>query len=260
MLKIIPLLFILTSCSFKEEVRPYLQNLLGESLSNSILGTPPEVVEVKEITLPPIPKVERDATSVKSNINEENINKNSIPLKKMKDLNVFFIREVYQEVKGVEVDQKSLGQWINVLEQGGTREGVYRALINDVEFLKLAEKPKPLTNNSIEFIDYYSKTYLKLSYSKATLETANFYSLKSDLTDSTLEVMDAFAGRFNELYDWYAVLSADLATKYPLAFRFETRKNTSKEFHRSWAASVPIQMIKSEVIIKLQQVLNALNK
>jgi len=51
-----------------------------------------------------------------------------------------------------------------------------------------------------------------------------------------------------------------LATRYPLVFKFETRKNMSKEFHRSWAASVPIQMIKSEVIIKLQQVLNGLNK
>jgi hypothetical protein len=260
MLKILPLLFILSACSYKEEVRPYLQNLIGESLSNSILGAPPVVEVVKEITLPPIPKVEKDATSVKSNISEENINKNSIPSKKMKDLNVFFIREVYQEVYGVEVEQKKLTQWINVLEQGGTREGVYRALINDVEFLKLAEKPKPLTNNSIDFVEHFSKTYLKLQYSKETLEKANFYSLKSDLTDSTLEVMDAFSGRFNELYDWYAVLSADLATRYPMVFKFETRKNTSKEFHRGWAASVPIQMIKSEVIIKLQQVLNTLNK
>lgn len=261
MAKILVLLVFLSGCSYKEQVRPYLRGLLGENLADSILGAPPVVEpEVKEINLPPIPKVEKDATSLKSNIQEENINRKKISQDKMTDLNVFFIRELYKEVKGVEVDQKSLSNWINVLEQGGTREGVYRALINDVEFLKLGEKSAPLTNNSIEFVEHFSKTYLNLGYSKETLEKVNFFRLKSDLTDKTLEVMDAFSGRFNELYDWYAVLSADLAAKYPQAFKFETRKNTSKEFHRGWAANVPIQMIKSEVIIKLQQVLNQLNK
>jgi len=260
MVKIVFLIFFLSGCSYVEKYRPQLNDLLGESLVNQLLGELPEVEIKKEIVLPPIPKVEESATSLKSNIGEENINKNAIPSDKLKGLNAFFIRELYLEVLGVEVDQKNLSIWMNVLEQGGTREGVYRALINNVEFFKLFEKPKPVTNNTIDFVEHFTKTYLNISYSKETLEKVNFYQLKSDLTDNTLDIMDAFSGRFNELYDWYAVFSADLASKYPLALNFETRKNMSKEFHRKWAASVPVQLVKSEVIIKLQKVLNQLNK
>ena len=259
MLRILLLLVFLSACS-KEAARSYLQDLFGENLANMIFGEVEAPKVVKEITLPPIPKVEKDATSTKSNIHEENINRKSIPYDKLRNSNIFFIRELYKEVEGVEVDQNSLSKWINVLDQGGSREGVYRALTNDVKFIKLMEKPEPLTNNSIEFVEYFSKTYLNLRFSKETLEKVNFHQLKSDLTDKTLEVMDAFSGRYNELYDWYAVLSEDLAKKYPLSFKFETRKNMDKAFHRKWAEIVPVQMVKSEVIIKLSQVLNSLNK
>ncbi len=259
MIKILCLLFFLNGCSYTEKYRPVLESILGKDLVNQIFGEPPAEIQ-KEIVLPPIPQVEVSATSLKSNIEEENINKNAIPFQKIRDLNILYIRELYREVLGVEVDQKNLSSWINVLEQGGTREGVYRAIINNVEYFKLFEKPLPLTDNTIEFVEYFTKKYLNITYDKSTLEKVNFYQLKSDLTDNALEIMDAFSPRFNELYDWYAVFSAEIAEKYPFTINNETRKNLSKEFHRKWAQSVPIQLIKSEMIIKLQKVLNHLNK
>jgi hypothetical protein len=261
-MKIILMAFLLTACSveFKEGIRPDLTNLLGEDLANALLGPPPPEVKKKEIVLPPIPKVVQDATSTKQLDRLENLNMDHFKGSKLRDLNVQFIRELYEVVKNQDVDQAHLSEWINVLDQGGSREGVYRALVDEESQLKKESKPLPLTDRTIDFVDHFSHVYLDRSFSKGDLEKMNFFQLKRLLTDYALEVMDAFSEKINDLYDWYAVLSADIAQNFSFAFRSHLRKNPSKEFHRVWAQNVPIQMIKSEVIIKIQRVLNSLNK
>ena len=92
-----------------------------------------------------------------------------------------------------------------------------------------------------------------------TMERINFYRLKRELTDRSLETVDALSANLDEVYDWYAVLSADLATKYSKVWKVNIRKNGSKEFQRNWAKGVPVQMMKSEIIIKINRLINLLN-
>ena len=78
----------------------------------------------------------------------------------------------------------------------------------------------------------------------------------------SLELMDAFIndGRVDDLFSWYGVLSSDLATNYPDVLKNKQRKKKLSQYHRDWAKAAPIQYVKSEVIIKLNKVINRLSK
>jgi len=241
-----------------EKLRPHLNEYLGEGLTISIIGEAPIQKEV--INLPPIPDVTRDAKTFGGFRGEGQINKNVFPPGKMKTLNIQFIEEAYKEVRGNKATNGDLKRWINVLNQGGTREGLYRALVLDSGYYKLERKNIPLTDSTIDFASNFSKKYLGSKIADETLEKINFYRLKRELTDRSLEVVDALSPSLDQVYDWYAIFSSELASKYPKVWKFSIRKNSSKEFQKKWAKGVPVQMLKSEIMIKINRLFNQLNK
>ena len=249
-------LFFLSSCN--EKLRPHLSNLIGENLTNTLLGDAP--IKKREIKLPKIPDYARDAKTFGGFKGEEQINMGVIPKGRMDKLNLQYINEAYKEVQGKKASNSDLKKWVNVLGQGGTREGIYRALVLDTSYYKLERKNIPLTDSSIDFASYYSNKFMANEISSETLERINYFRLKRELTDRSLEIVDALSGNLDDVYDWYAIFSADLASKYPNVWKFKIRKNKSKEFQRNWAQRVPVQMLKSEVLIKLNRLINLLNK
>ena len=133
-LSVLLMLFFLSSCSQKmnEKLRPHLNNLLGENLTISLIGEP--ILEKKEIKLPKIPEVTRDALTFGGFKGEKKINEGVFPPERMNQLNIQFIEESYKEARGIKARHNDLRKWINVLGQGGTREGLYRALVLDTSY------------------------------------------------------------------------------------------------------------------------------
>jgi len=78
-------------------------------------------------------------------------------------------------------------------------------------------------------------------------------------TERCLEIIDQYIdSNKDDLYSWYAVFSGELANKYPAVWKNKLRKTTKMTHHKKWAATVPDQHIKSEVIIKVHKVFNSL--
>ncbi len=237
-----------------DKLRPYVEQFLGDEIAVKLFGAKEE-----SIKLPEIPKVNKDAKStraeyvdkVKTNITKEQMNK----------ANLSFLFEVYEAARRVKPNDNDVAKWMNVITQGGSREGVYRALVLDNTYAAMENYDTPMTDSGIAFAKYYVATFISKEISKDSLEKTNFFTLKRVLVEQTLEILDELLFKdVNLFYDWYAVFSADTAKKYPTFFTNKIRKSTSRERHRKWAQFVPIQHVKSEVIIKLHKLFNATNQ
>ena len=69
---------------------------------------------------------------------------------------------------------------------------------------------------------------------------------------------DAFGDDRDAMERWYAIMSADFAVRFPQIWSTQIRKDTSAENHKAWASKVPVQHIKSEMIIKIHSALNSM--
>ena len=179
----------------------------------------------------------------------------------MNKANVSFLFEIYEAARRVKPNDNDVSKWMNVITQGGSREGVYRALVLDNTYAAMENYDTPMTDTGIEFAKYYVLEFMNKEISKDSLEKTNFYTLKRVLVEQTLEILDELLFKdVNLFYDWYAVFSAESAKKYPNFFTNKIRKSVSRERHRKWAQYVPTQHVKSEVIIKLHKLFNATNQ
>lgn len=258
MFKKIAILFLISisiQASFvdelKDKIRPHLVNIIGLEKTNHFLGK-----DQNSISLPEIPKVIRDAKSIKDFGKGP---KNNVTFKKDQErrFSYNFISEVFLATRKIKASENDLSKWMNVLEQNGSREGVYRALVLDGTYLGLENYEFPITDEAVNFTITFIERYLNKTISESRLKKANFFTVKRDITEKTLEVMDELYKRDgDDIYDWYAVLSSDLAKRFPKAMDNSTRKEMSPMKHKMWAKSVPDQYLKSEVIIKLHHVFN----
>ncbi len=239
----------------KEKVRPYIVKFLGTETAVKLLGHEPNTVE-----LPEIPKVSKSASKcVNCNTGEDEKEK-KIPKDKKAKLDYVFVDELYTSTRKVKGNKDELSRWFSILSQGGTREGVYRALVLDNTYRGLENYDSPVNDSVIEFATYFFPRFLNKSIKKKTLEKVNFYTLKRIATERSLEIVDEYLATNREnLYSWYAVLSGELAEKYPSVWKNKIRKSPRMISHKKWASKVPDQHIKSEVIIKIHKVFNSLN-
>jgi hypothetical protein len=99
-----------------------------------------------------------------------------------------------------------------------------------------------------------------LPTTEEALEKVQFYQLKRKLSDNSLLLIDTLSTKMDDVFAWYAVFSSDMAKKYSNIWKVKLRKNISKKFHYTWAKRVPIEMVKSEVLVKLNKLLNEINR
>ncbi len=260
--KIIALVFTLTfttsvwaqeeSLTFKEKMRPWVEKIVGAEWSLKLLGAKPVTIE-----LPPLPKVKTDTKSTAVYDKKMDDRKLGLSKEEEQKINYFFVKELYASVRGVEPQGDELGRWMNALDQGGTREGIFRALILDNEYAGLENYNKAPTDGVVTFTKWFFPRFLGLEIPH--VEKVGFYTLKREASEKALEIVDAFSDRA-QMVAWYAVFSAELAQKYPEAFKIDLRKSSSKERHKRWAETNPEQHIKSELIIKLHTVYNFLER
>lgn len=237
-----------------DKIRPYVEKYLGDEIAVKLFG------EIEEkIKLPQIPKVNKDAKSTRPEFVDKT--KLNVSKDKVQKANLSFLYELYEAARKVKPNDNDVSKWMNVISQGGSREGVYRALVLDNTYAAMENYTTPMTDTGIKFSKYYVTTFMNKSISKDSLEKTNFFTLKRVLTEQTLEILDELLYKdVNLFYDWYAVFSAEVAKKYPNFFTNKIRVSTSRERHRKWAKFVPIQHVKSEVIIKLHKLFNATNQ
>lgn len=239
--------------SITEKFRPFLVSVLGAERTQKLIGKDPNV---SEVTMPVIPLVDKSATSLKVYQKAADVNK--VDPEVEAKFNYAYILEVFKATRQQEPNENDIAKTMNILSQGGTRSGVYRSLVLDATYGGMENWPRPVKKTSAEEAISLFKTFINKEYKLKNFEGMNVFTLKRILTENFLEVADAFEKR-EELEAWYAVFSSDVAKKYPTMWQNDTRKNTSALFHQEWASKVPVEHIKSELIIKLHTLFNTIN-
>lgn len=269
MAKYLGLLIVLTSFSsysldldkYKEQIRGHLKSMLGEDVSNKLLGE-----EERTVELPDIPKVEIDATSTKvysdknRKIEKQGSAFSSLSDKQKRKYQVAFIQELYEVTRNSEPKQDDIIKYLNVLEQGGSREGVYRAITLDDVYSSLESYDETPEKALTDFTVKYGEKYLGRVFDGSSIRKLNLWSIKRIVTEKSLEVMDVLANKPEDLHAWYAVFSAELAKEYPKLWQTKIRSTQNPRVHLNWASQAPFQHVKSETIIKLHKLMNFLNQ
>lgn len=237
-------------------VRPYVEKFLGDEIAVKLFGEKAPT----EMALPKIPKVENNSTSTRS-LPVEGA-KIKLSAKDLASFNQLFVQELYEATRQREANANDVAKWMNVLSQGGTREGVYRSLVLDAAYAGLEGGPFPMTPKAAEFASEFMQKYVGKQVSQKAMNSATYYTVKRIITDDALDIADEFLyeGRMDDLYTWYAVMSSEFATKYSGAFKLKSRQETDPSWHKSWAEKVGWQVLKSELIIKVNSIVNLLSK
>tara|TARA_R110000868_G_scaffold164359_4_gene396870 strand:+ start:10239 stop:11036 length:798 start_codon:yes stop_codon:yes gene_type:complete len=238
--------------NIKKQARPHLVKMLGEEKVNELLGQ-----EIGKVALPPIPALSKDSTSTDVYSVKEHLGSVKISKEDLEKYNYYFVKELFEAVRRREANANEIAQWMNVLQQGGTREGVYRGLVLDQTYAGLENYPMPVNDTLVKFTSNFLEVYTGKKYELEKLMSFNFFALKRNVTERALEVLDAMPSQ-EDRAAWYAVLSAQLAVDHPQIFDNKTRTNIDPLVHQNWAMSYPTQYLKSEIIIKLHKVFNGL--
>lgn len=238
---------------YREKARPYIQQYLGDEWAIKLLG------EIKlPQTLPDIPQLTED-TKVMVSVDETKVGKPIADAKVREKFDYLFLHELFQTVRNEKIAQDVLATWMNSLSQGGSREGVYQAIVLDNIYGGMENRDYPINDGVIRFTVSFMPRFLGTKTSAQGLEGVNFYRLKREVTNLSLKMMDTLASRNpQDLYRWYAVFSSEMAEQFPTALNNSTRSNKQFDFHQKWAQTAPYQHIKSEVMIKIQLIYNSL--
>lgn len=242
--------------SFVEKMRPQMMKILGEEWTVKLIGAD-KIIIVDEIPMPALPQIDDNAKSLA--VYEKKQDTITIKPEIEQKFNYAFVNELYEATRQTKPNDDEIGKMMNVLSQGGTREGVYRSVVLDSVYGGMENWDKPVKKNSADFAVYFYQKYLGKKIAVKSFEGMSIYTLKRLITEKALDMSDSFgASQRGDLENWYANMSTDLATKFPLVWSNSTRKNPSAKFHKAWASKVPVQHIKSEMIIKIHSAFNSM--
>jgi hypothetical protein len=242
----------------REQVISFVTSNYGSDLAMKLFGKTSD-----EILLPAIPSVNKDVKSLDVyKDKEEGLDKKlkSIPEEERKKYDLSFIREIYDVTRETRATDDDFANWMNVLGQGGSREGVYRAVVLDSYYYSLENMSHPVNKSVVDFTDYFLGNFLNQKVDTEVIGKMNFYMLKRIITERTLDTIDIIKRKREDIFAWYAVFSGEMGRLYTGAFQNELRQEKLRKRHLKWAENAPFQYIKSEIIIKLHKVFNFLNK
>lgn len=242
---------------FAEKIRPTLEKWIGEERTVMLLGKAPVEDNDNSVPMPVIPEIISNAKS--TDVYNKKEDKVILTPEIEQKYYVGYIKEVFEATRKQKPNEDEIGKLFNVLFQGGTRDGVYRSLVLDSTYANLENlEGAAVKSPAADFAVFFYQKYVNKKIKKEQLKGWNTYSLKRELTEKALDIIDSFGENREGLEAWYGNLSSDLAFKFPAAMQNPMRKSTSSEFHREWAKKVPVQHIKSEVIIKIHSAMNSL--
>lgn len=229
--------------------------IVGEEWTVKLIGAD-KSVPADEVPMPALPKITDDARSTA--VYNKKQDKISLKPEVEQKFNYVFIKELYEATRQEKPNDDEIGKFMNVLSQGGTREGIYRSLVLDSTYAGMENWDKPVKSVTADFAVYFYGKYIGKKIVKKSFEGMSVFSLKRLMTEKALDMADAFGDDREGLEKWYAIMSADLATRFPQIWSNAMRKKTSALEHKAWASKVPLQHIKSEMIIKIHSALNSM--
>jgi hypothetical protein len=245
---------------WKSKAREIVTSIAGASWGAKIFGPVPQPPE-PEIKLPEIPKQIKKATDVTGYVkkNKGPTEYDKLPPERKRQFDYGFIQELFLVTRKTDAKDEDLSNWLNVLDQGGSREGVYQGLVLDEVYAALENMDEKPTDRLLDFYIKTSEKFFQQTAKKESLNQLNLYSLKRILAEKGLDLMGYYeTNNLEALYQWYAVFSADIAKDYGPLLKTKIRQDPRFEYHREWAKSMPIEHIKSEFIVKLHTVMNGL--
>lgn len=248
-----------TESQWKVSLRNLIASVAGVEWSHKLLGAPP--VDEVSFTLPVVPKEIKKSTNIESYTKKEKdpTEYDKLPRERQRQFDYKFIQELFLVTRKTEAKDEDLSNWLNTLDQGGSREGIYQALVLDEVYAGLENIEEPTTKRLMDFSINFSQKYLNQTFKAESLSKLNLYSMKRILTEKSLDLLEYYETHdLDSIYRWYAILSAELAMDYSALLKSPLRQDANVNFHYEWAKGMPIQHIKSEFIIKLHSVMNGL--
>ena len=247
-----------TEPSWKVKLRNVITQVAGAEWSNKLLGAPP-AEPVVEMQMPKIPQNFKKSTDVSSYTKKtkEPTAYDKLPADRKRQFDYKFIEELFMVTRKTEAKDEDLSNWLNTLDQGGSREGIYQALTLDEVYNGLESIEEKPTQKLLNFCLTFSQKFLNQTFKTESLSQLNLYSLKRIFTEKGLDLLEYYeVNDLDALYRWYALFSAELAKNQAQFLKSQLRQNTSPEYHYEWAKGMPVQHIKSEFIIKMHAVMN----
>jgi hypothetical protein len=246
--------------AWKTKGRDLVTSIAGATWGEKFFGPIP-VPEIVPAKLPVIPAQAKKGTDVENytKLKKDPTEYDRLPNERKRQFDYKFLQELFQVTRKTEAKDEDLSNWLNTLDQGGSREGIYQALVLDEVYAALENIEEKPSNRLLDFSLKFSQRFINQTFKKESLNQLNLYSLKRILSEKGLDLMEHYeVHNLNDLYQWYAVFSSELATEYGPLLKTQIRQDPRFEYHLEWAKSMPIQHIKSEFIIKLHSVMNGL--
>lgn len=244
---------------WKGKLRSLITQVAGVEWSNKLLGEVP--VAAPEFSMPEIPKQIKKSTDVGSYTKKTKppTEFDKLPLERRRKFDYEFLKELFLVTRKTDAKDEDLSNWLNTLDQGGSREGVYQGLVLDEVYNGLESIEGKPTKKLLDFCLKFSQNFLNQTFKPESLKQLNLYSLKRIFTEKGLDIIEYYEVHdLDALYRWYALLSADLAKDFKPLLKSQIRHQHSAKYHYQWAQGMPIQHIKSEFIVKLHTVMNGL--
>ncbi len=244
MLKVLLLSLILSSCL--DKARNFVQNKMGKTQNEM------------EIPMPPILKIMQEEQKPVEEIQIDEFAK--IEEKQKLKYQSAFLQEVVLATTRVKISDAEYENWMNVLVQGGSREGIYHGLVLGDYYRRLEEESNPALPIIATFTQEYMNEFLMQKFDEELLKDVNIFKLKNVVSEKTMDLIDKLSYKREYLANWYTLFSVYLARKFPNLWKNELRKSMDKTTHLLWASRMPLGHIKSEAVIKLHTVFNTLGQ
>jgi hypothetical protein len=236
-----------------DKAKNLAQKYLPDSITQKIFK--PEIE--KGLVLPALPSLKSDSRSTytlasDSKLNQQGGEFNKLPADQIRAFNLAFIEELYQATRRDRPTDQQVMKWLNSLEQGATREGIYRALVLDNVYFGLEEFESELSEQALRFTIRFYMSYLGAKVNEETIKKVNSFTVKKVVSEKSLEMLEALESKPEDLYVWFAILAADLAKQCQAVFKDnKIRSNLDELVHLSWVKSVPYQHVKSELVLRI---------
>jgi hypothetical protein len=247
--------------NWKTQLRGLLTKVGGADLSTKILGAAPVEVDPDALEMPTMPQNFKKSTDVASYTKKikEPTEYDKLPSERKRQFNYKFLEELFVVTRKTEARDEDLSNWLNTLDQGGSREGIYQALVLDEVYAALENIEEKPSKQLLSYCMKFSQKFLNQTVKEEALQNLNLYSLKRILTERGLDLLEYYeTNDLDSLNRWYAHFSADLGKEFSPLLHSQIRKEASRLYHYEWAKGMPIQHIKSEFIIKMHTVMNGL--
>lgn len=249
--------------NWKFKLREFITSVVGIDLTNKFFGEEPPKNSPDEMTLPIIPKIVKKGTDLSGYSKKEKgpTDFDKLPEDRRRSFDFKFLKELFLVTRKLPAKDEDLANWMNALEQAGTREGIYQSLVLDEVYNGLENMEDKSSQSLLDFCLQFSEKYLNQTFKQDSISDLNLFSLKRIFTEKGLDILEHFESNdLDSLYRWYAVFSSEMALKHSDFIKSKVRQNPSSKSHYEWAKKMPIQHIKSEFIIKMHIIMNGLQE